>query len=179
MSDPVMVDKAVLDKAAKERDQAVESQAKMAKEIKTLNASFAQALDAANRAKVEIGQLRKALPSDKVQTELKGLRTSMGEAHKRISVLEKELAATQAEAEARRKEVAQTLRRFEGVQSTFDTLQIARDKAYSEREKLIADIQKGAEAYQKLQAEFDAFKKATAEVKQPQKAAKVPEAAKA
>jgi chromosome segregation ATPase len=179
MSDPVLMEKADLAKMSRERDQAVESQAKMAKEIKTLNMSLAQALDAANRAKVEIGQLRKALPSDKVQIELKGLRASMGEAHKRINVLEKELVAAKAETEVRRKETGKVMSRFEGVQSTFDTMQVGRDKAYSEREKLLADIQKGAEAYQKLLAEFDAFKKAAAEAKQPQKPAKAPEPAKA
>jgi chromosome segregation ATPase len=179
MSDPVLMDKADLAKTAKELDQAAENQAKMAREIKVLNTSLAQALDAANRAKVEIGQLRKALPSDKVQIELKGLRASMGEAHKRINVLEKELVAAKAETEVRRKETGKVMSRFEGVQSTFDTMQVGRDKACADRDQALANVQKGAEAYHKLNTEFEAFKKAAAEAKQPQKPAKAPEPAKA
>jgi chromosome segregation ATPase len=179
MSDPVMMSKSDLDKMAKDMAAAVEVNARLRRDLEAAQNERRQALDVANRASGEVERLRKAMPADKVQEELKALRAAMGEAHKRISGLEKELAAAQAEAEARRKEVAQVQRRFEGVQATFDTFQIARDKAQAERDQALADVQKGLASYQKLQAELDAFKKAAAETKQPQRAAKTAEPVKA
>lgn len=180
MSEPVIMEKADLAKMDVERAQFIECKVKMGGEIGSLKMSLAQALDAANRAKVEIGQLKKALPSEKMQAELKGLRAAMSEAHKRIGVLEKELAASQVETETRRKDMAKVVARFESVQGTFDTLQAARNKAQADLGAALDAVGKSAEAYHKLSAEFDAFKKAVAEAKQPQqqKQAKVQEPAK-
>jgi chromosome segregation ATPase len=165
MSDPVIMDKADLAQVTKERDQAVENQVRMAKEIKVLHAERAQALDASNRSKTELERFRKTLPTDQVQNELRGMRISMGEAHKRISVLEKELVVAKAESEARRKETAKVASRFDGVQGTLDTMQVARDKACADRAQALAQVEQAAAAYHKLQGEFEEFKKASAEAK--------------
>ena len=156
-------------------------EAKLGQSEKTLKATreaLDQALAAANKAKTEAERLRKVVPADKVAQENKGLRDAVADAHKKAALLEKDLVAARADADAQRRNAAAVLRRFDGMQATFDTLQIARDKAQADRDQALVAVQKGAEAYHKLNADFEAFKKAVAEVRAP-KASKAPEPAKA
>jgi hypothetical protein len=159
----IMVSKDDLDRATKERDQAVESQVRMVKEIKVLSAERDQALAAVNRIKVDLERLRKAAPSDLVEKDNKGLRVAVSESHKKIMALEKELAMVKVESEIRRKGISQVQHRFDNVQNTFDMMQASRDKAYVDRDKALVDLQGAADAYHKLQGEFNDFKKAAAE----------------
>lgn len=159
MPEMIMMDKADVERATRERDQAVEAQAKMVKEIKTLNASFAQALDIANRAKLEVERLRKAVPPDTLQKENKTLRENIAEAHKKAAALEKELIVEREAVQAKQQQVIAAHRRAEAVQSTFYTFQNARDQAQAERGKALVDLQTAVDAHAKLQGEFEAYKK--------------------
>lgn len=165
MSDAVAVSKADLERVASDLKKAVEVNERLEKNLKAMQSERDVARAAANQAKLEAERLRKALPSEKVQQENKGLREAIADAHRKINAIEKELAAAKAETETHRRAATQTLRRFEGMQATFDTLQIARDKAQADLGKALADVQKGAESYAKLKAEFDVLQKAATEKK--------------
>lgn len=165
MGEMIMMDKADVERATKERDQAVEAQAKMAKEIKGLSVERDQALSAANNSKLEIERLRKAVPPGQLQQEAKVLRNDIAEAHKKIAALEKELVVEREAVQAKQKAVAAAHHRAEAVQSTFYTFQNARDQAQADRGKALADLQAAVEIHAKLREEFEAFKKFVQESK--------------
>ena len=165
MSDPVMLSKSDLDKMAKDLDAAAEANQSLKRALRLLTVERDNALSAANKAKLEVERIGKVIPSDKVIQENKGLRDAIADAHRQINVLQEDLKTSKAETEVQRRLVYQVNRKFEGIQATFDTLQIARDKADQDRDKALADVQSGAAAYHKLQAEFDAFKKEAASKK--------------
>lgn len=163
MPEMVMTTKEDLERAARERDQAIEIQARMVKEVKNLSDERDRALSAANNAKLEIERLRKAIPPDQLQQESRVLRADIAEAHRKIAVLEKELAVEREASLARQKEVITANRRAESVQSTFHTFQVARDQAQADRNKALNDLQASVEVHSKLQGEFDTFRKFVAE----------------
>lgn len=173
MSDPVLMSKDDLGKMAKDLSRSIEINDRLKRDLHVVTEDRDRALTSANNAKMDLERIRKVMPADKVQEELKALRVSMGEAHKQINVLEKDLAASKAESEVRGRLVMQVNRKFDGIQATFDTLQIARDKAQVERDQALAELERHATAYKKLQAEFDAFQK----VNPPKKTAAEPRAA--
>lgn len=155
----------------------------LTRDLKVARAERDDVKAAVTKAKTEADRLRKLVPAVEVQDEIKGLRTAVSEGHKKIGALEKELAAVKVESEGRRKEVGQLQGRLGSVQNTFDMMQVGRDKAYAERDKLVTDLQVAADAYHKLQGEFNDFKKEVAdreaEHKKPGKAAPKAEPAKA
>lgn len=165
MTEPVLMDKNELAAMAKDMKRVVELNDSLKRDLKVALGERDEARVNANRFKTEGERLRKTMPADKMADENKGLRTGISESHKRIGVLEKELAAAKDESEARRKEVVQLNQRIGNVQNTFDMMQVARDKACADRDKLFADLQAAGDAYHKLQGEFNDFKKAAAEAK--------------
>lgn len=182
MSEPVLTSKEDLARLASDMAKMVQVNERLERDLKVARSERDQARAAAAKATAEVDRLRKALPAEKVQDELKGLRAAMGEAHRKISVLEKDLAGARDEAEANRKEHQKALRKFENVQGTFDTLQIARDEAQRLQAKAVEDLQQSVESYQKLQADYDALKAELARRDREAKAAKpqkAPEPAKA
>jgi chromosome segregation ATPase len=165
MGEMIMTDKAEVERAIRERDQAVEAQAKMSRQITVLGEDRDRALSAVNNAKLEIERLRKAVPPDQLQKENKTLRDDIAEAHRKIAVLEKELASERDASLVRQKEVISAQRRAEAVQSTFYTFQNARDQAQTDRNKALTDLQTAVEIQAKLREEFEAFKKFVQETK--------------
>jgi chromosome segregation ATPase len=159
MGEMVMMDKADVERATKDLDQALENQARMVKEIKALSDERDRALSVVNNAKLEIERLRKAVPPEQLKQESKTLRDDIAEAHRKISVLEKELAQEREASLLKQKEVIAANRRAEAVQSTFYTFQNARDQAQADRNKALVDLQTAVEAHAKLQGEFDVYKK--------------------
>lgn len=157
MSDPVLMSKGDLERMGKDMAQVVEVNERLERKLKVMTEERDRALTASNKAKLDLERVRKILPTDKMGEQNEGLKSAISEAHRKINTLENELAAAKAEAETQRRLVAQVNRKFEGIQATFDTLQIARDKAQQDRDKALAELQKYAEAYQKLQKELDAL----------------------
>jgi len=177
-----MMDKAELEKMREDMARVVKINEGLEREIKATRREANDAAAVATSAKREVERLEKLRPSDKIETDNKGLRNAVSESHKKIAVLEKELVAAKAESEGRRKEISQLQQRLSNVQNTFEMMQGARDKAYVDRDKALVDLQGAANAYHKLQEEFNAFKKEIADKeaeKKPGKGAPKPEPAKA
>lgn len=183
MSEPVLMDSNELKALRDDMKKVVGVNDGLTRDLKVARDERDQAKGAATKAKTEADRLRKLVPAVEVQDEIKGLRTAVSEGHKRIGILEKELAAAKAESEGRRKEAVQLNQRLVNVQNTFDMMQASRDKAHADRDKGLADLQVAADAYHKLQGEFNDFKKEVAEReaenKKPGKAAPKAEPAKA
>lgn len=183
MTEPVLMDQAELKAMKDDMKKAVDVNDSLNRDLKVARNERDEAKAAVTKAKTEADRLRKLVPAVEVQDEIKGLRTAVSEGHKKIGSLEKELAAVKAESEGRRKEVAQLNQRLGSVQNTFDMMQVARDKAYADRDKALVEVQNAAAVYHKLREEFDAFKKEIAErdqeMKKPAKAAAKAEPAKA
>lgn len=179
MSDPVLVTKEDLAKADAALKQSMETSARLERDLKLMRGERDQAMASANQSRIAMERAQKLAPSDKVAVEVKALRSAVAEAHKKISALEKDLAASQAATDVKHRELGQAQRRFEAVQSTFESMQLARDKAQKDRDQAIASFQKEQEAHQKLKEEFAAFRvevDGKAKAAKPQKA---PEPAKA
>jgi len=169
VSEPVLLSKADLDRMASDMKKAVEVNETLRRQLKTVQTELDVTRATANQAKLEAERLRKVVPSEKVQEENRGLRDAVADAHRKISLLEKEIPKSAAEIEAKKRENAQLQRRFEGIQATFDTMQFARDKALKDLDQAVAQAatkqKEDAAAYQKLRVDYDALKKVADERK--------------
>lgn len=182
MTEQVLMNDGELKAMRDDMKKAVDVNEGLNRDLRVTRLERDEAKAAVTKAKTEADRLRKLVPAVEVQDEIKGLRAEVSEGHKKIGTLERELASAKAESEGRRKEVAKLQQNLVNVQNTFDMMQASRDKAHADRDKAIADLQGAADAYHKLQGEFNDFKKEVAdkaaEGKKPGKAAEKPEPAK-
>lgn len=171
MNEPVLMQPDELKQMRDDMKKVVDINEGLKRDVATMKRERDEARQAATRAKNDAEQLRKQAPEKQVKDENVGLRSAVSEAHREIAALKKELAAVKVESEGRRKEVVQSQQRLGNVQNTFDMMQVARDKAYFDRDKALADLQDAGNAYHKLQGEFNDFRKAVEEKAQAAKEA--------
>lgn len=158
-----MMEKSELEAMKNDMKKVVQINEGLERELKATRREANDAAAVANSAKREVERLEKLRPSDKIETDNKGLRNAVSEGHKKIAALEKELVAVKAESEGRRKEISQLQQKLSNVQNTMDMMQSARNKAQVDRDKALVELQDAATSYGKLREEFEAFKKAVAD----------------